>query len=83
MTETTLNKEKRMTQEIRDHYTYLVEYRLERELASGVCECDGCTSGCEEGHDGLYSGQDIEIFNLGNRRVWVFREDINYIKEEK
>tara|TARA_R100000278_G_C5469440_1_gene163934 strand:+ start:458 stop:676 length:219 start_codon:yes stop_codon:yes gene_type:complete len=72
-----------MTQEIREYYTKLIDYALGWESESGLCQCDGCTTENEDGHDGLYSGKDIEIFKLGNNKVWVFREDIKYIKGEK
>tara|TARA_R100000315_G_C5137706_1_gene78745 strand:- start:337 stop:555 length:219 start_codon:yes stop_codon:yes gene_type:complete len=72
-----------MTKEVREYFSKLIDYALSLELESGLCQCDGCSKDSEDGHDGLYSGQDIEVFSVGNHRAWVFRKDINYVKDEK
>jgi hypothetical protein len=72
-----------MTQELREYYTKHIDNALEFEVKSGVCQCDGCTTEDEDGHDNLYNGKEIEVFKIGSRNVWVFREDINYIEEGK
>ena len=77
-------KGKNMKQKTREHFTKLINARLQREFETNECQCDDCGTGITyNGYCGIYHGQEIVHIqkvkshsNVKGHLVWCFFSDI-------